>query len=115
SVLLALILIPLIDPEALPSIAMFHLMAGPPPPAAAPKPVKSPDQQFHGTSQIRDGQIVAPITVPPFIRIFDGPEQAPPGSDLIGMDSGPGIPGGNDSPFRSSTVTRVVQPQLKGP
>lgn len=115
SVLFTLILIPLIYPEALPSIAMFHLMAVPPPPAAAPRPVNPPEQQFHGTSQMHAGQIVAPVGVPILTRIFDGPEQAPPGSDLIGMDSGASIPGGTDSPFRSNTVTHVVQQPPKGP
>jgi protein TonB len=78
SLLLALILIPLIYPEAIPRQVMGFLMVAPAP-EIAPQPV--PPRQarpFRGAPEISDGHIYAPSVIPDRIKIFDKPEPAPP-------------------------------------
>ena len=64
SILLALILIPLIYPDALPRQAMQFLMLAPASPTQAPLPAHTRTQPFHGTPQIIDGSFTAPRTIP---------------------------------------------------
>ncbi len=64
SVLLALILIPLIYPEALPQMAMAFLMAAPPQPVEEPKPAVQPVHAQATQSQIHAGVLQAPTMIP---------------------------------------------------
>ncbi len=64
SILLALVLIPLIYPEALPRMAMAFLMEVPAPPAPEPKPVARVEHANLVQPQIRNGQIFAPPAIP---------------------------------------------------
>src|ERR1017187_467 len=64
SILLALILIPLIYPDALPRMAMAFLMEVPQAPAPEPKPVARVEHANLVQPQMRNGQIFAPSTIP---------------------------------------------------
>src|SRR5579863_10495370 len=73
SILLTLVLIPLIYPEALPKQMIYILIeAPPPPPLPQPKPIaQTPKQVFHGAPQMDDGTLVAPRVFPRGPAIFD--------------------------------------------
>lgn len=96
SILLALVLIPLIYPEALPRQMMNILLEAP-----APPPPQKPVQQVaarpsHEVSEMPNGQIIAPPSIPIGIRMID--TQEPPVGNPIGttadLGGGPEIPGG---------------------
>ena len=111
SILVALVLIPLIYPEALPRMVLPFLVAVPAP--AAPQPV--PQQVAHpfkGAPEIQDGHIFAPTKIPITISIFKEPEGNPAGNALF-LDSG--TPDGSSSLFHTQTAPRVVHPEAHGP
>jgi protein TonB len=114
-ILLALVLIPLIYPEALPRQAIAFLMEAPAPPPAPTPPAQPTAHPFHGVSEQPDGLFVAPRRIPPGIFIANGPEPAPIVGIPGGMDSGTGIPGGTGTPFHGQTAPRVVRPDVKAP
>jgi protein TonB len=113
SVLLALILIPLIYPEALPSRLMSILLTVPPPPPAPTEPTRQePARAFHGQRQLTELGLTVPTRIPTTIARTQGPEAAP--GDTISMDQGSGIPGG--STFSSSAPATVrPAPRPSGP
>src|SRR5215472_4371107 len=88
SILLALVLIPLIYPEALPRQMMNILIEAPRPPAPQPKPIvqEAPRQAFHGAPQMDGATLTAPRQIPPGIAMINGPEAPAP---VIAMDAGP--------------------------
>ncbi|HZB87823.1 MAG TPA: energy transducer TonB [Terracidiphilus sp.] len=112
SILLALILIPLIYPEALPRQALAFLLTVPPPPAAPPPLVQQPTLTFHGAPQMDNATLVAPRVIPIAIAHFSGPE-ADPGAP-ISMDSGSGIANGVRDAFGSRALP-PVHPDVKNP
>jgi protein TonB len=114
SVLAALILIPLIYPEALPQRLMSVLLTAPPPPAAPTPPPQQPTHAFRGTREYTDLGLTVPTLIPTTIRRDDGIE-AGPGNRTISMDpGGSGIPGGD--PFGHSTEPAVrLAPKPSGP
>jgi protein TonB len=115
SILLALILVPLIYPEALPQQAMAFLMAVPPPPPSAPPAEAHPAARTSSTSPAGiEDPFTAPPRIPPTITMTgdSGPE---PSSPIGSMDSGSGVPGGVGDPFGHETPRRVVQPAPAGP
>jgi protein TonB len=77
SVLLAMVLVPLIYPSALPRMVKSFLMETPTPPQPAPKPVEVA-MAASAPSQIQDGRIIAPTLIPrtPFMPAT--PEVAAP-------------------------------------
>jgi periplasmic protein TonB len=114
SILLALILIPLIYPEALPRQAIAFLMQAPPLPASPQPPV----QQLHPIRVLPAAQsnpFAAPRTIPHEISIASGPEPAPienpadMGADPMGGPAGPG------QPFPGQTTRQIVRPEPRGP
>jgi periplasmic protein TonB len=108
SVLLALILIPLIYPEALPNKLMSILLTAPPPPAASQPPKQEPTRAFRGERQLTDLGLTIPTRIPTTINRLQGQEAAPIGPTMLTMDQGgPAIPGGD--PFRRSSQP-LVQP-----
>jgi len=113
SILAALIVIPLIYPDALPKQMMNILISAPPPPAA-PKPVPQTQTkgEFNGRPQFVDMRLTVPSQIPPRIRDI-GPERPPGDGQLLTMDNG--IPGGD--PFRNSgsKPVQVVREEHKGP
>ena len=105
SIVLALVLIPLIYPEAMPRQIMAYLMEAPPPtPQLQPKPRIERTTTIE--PEIENGQIFAPPKIPTTIKYVDRPEAMPEMNvaDLAG-------PAGNDSadnPFRSHGAHPVV-------
>jgi protein TonB len=94
AILLALILIPLIYPEALPRQAIAFLMVAPlPPPATQPPPTQQQAHPARGMTEMPGGKIQAPILFPrePFIPI--GPEPVGP-TTVVELGPGPGGPSG---------------------
>ncbi len=114
SILVVLVLIPLIYPEALPRQALFTLLeAPPPPPAPQPLPAQKAAHAFHGAPEMQGLQLLAPRIIPKGIAKIDGPEQAP-GDNLLSMGQEPGIPGGSDL-FRNPAVVAVPAHRQNGP
>jgi protein TonB len=112
SILVALILIPLIYPEALSRQGFAYLLVAP---DLAPQPQPQPAQtahEFHGTPELQHGQIFAPPKIPRTIGMFSGPE-AP--STLISMDGGPAMPNGSEDLFRGRRPPTVIHAESKGP
>ena len=114
-ILLAIVLIPLLYPEALPRQAIAFLMEAPAPPPAPAPPTQPTAHPFHGVSEQPGGLFVAPRRIPPGIFIASGPEPAPIVGIPGGMDSGTGIPGGTGTPFHGQTPPRIVHPDVKAP
>jgi protein TonB len=114
SILLALILIPLIYPEALPRQAIAFLMAVPPPPASAPpvarQAVRSTPERFEALQNPFD----APRQIPNSIFIAAKPEPAPSGP-IGSLDADTGVPGGMGDTFPSQPAPRVVRVAPSGP
>jgi len=115
SIVLALILIPLIDPQALPRVDIPLLMeAPPPPPAAAPDPpTPQPAHAAQGGGNYAPTVILAPTAILDHIGRDRGPAAEP--SDGVPGGIGPGIPGGipNGFPVQSRAPVVVLAP--KGP
>ena len=63
-ILLGLILIPLIYPEALQRQSFAFLLTAPAPPPALPVPPKQPVHPFQGKSEMPNGVILAPAMHP---------------------------------------------------
>jgi protein TonB len=114
SILLALILIPLINPEGLPRTGVLYLVQAPPPPPEAPKPAPRPEHVAEVRPQFVGGSLTAPRTIPNTILISNAPE-APPSFDISALGATPGGVGNGDSPFRARTPVPVVRPEKKGP
>jgi protein TonB len=106
SVLVGLILIPLIYPEALPRQAMAFLLTVPPPPQATPPPPAEPKHAFHGSTETVGIHLFLPPIIPPTITRFDGPEE-PTVSTSISIDPGE-IPGSGSGAFTGHTAPVVV-------
>jgi protein TonB len=115
SVLLALILIPLVFPDALPRHVLPALVVAPATPAPEHlPPAHDAAKSIHNASEIPDGHIIAPTGIPPRIRIFTEREE-PLRSPLLTMDQGPSIPGGGENPFGNRRPVIVAHSKSKGP
>jgi periplasmic protein TonB len=112
-VLLAILLIPLIDPEALPRGSMIRLLEAPAPPPEAPKP---PVRLVRPIViwEMGSGPLASPILPP---RGFSGKasEPGPPSVDFSAMNQASGIPGGAESVFHGHSAVTVVTQETKGP
>jgi len=100
SILVLLILIPLIYPEALPRAAMLTILTAPPPPPPPP-PSPPPPEVVHVVkvqSEMMNNQLTAPTKIPHDIKIV-AEKEAPPSSGfgVAGMEglggSGTGVIG----------------------
>ncbi len=112
SIVLALILIPLIYPEALARQTLAYLLESPTTQTESQPAPKQVLHAFHGASEIQDGHIFAPRRIPPTIGMFSGPE-APTG--VITMDEGSGMPNGADGIFIGRKPAAVIRGEVKGP
>jgi periplasmic protein TonB len=112
SILLALILFPLIYPEALQRHAMAFLMAVPPPPATPPPVARQALRTASETSPALEDPFVAPRQIPSNIANVNDPGPAPP-SPIGTLDTDTGVPGGIGDAFRSQPAPRVVHPDVK--
>ena len=112
SILLAIIVIPLIHPEALPPQAIAFLMTVPPPPSAPPKIATHPAAHASGPSVPVEDPFTMPRQIPnPNRMIADG---GPEPSNSIGtLDSGSGVPDGIGDAFHSQPEPRVIHPEPK--
>ncbi|HUB29768.1 MAG TPA: energy transducer TonB [Terracidiphilus sp.] len=107
TILVGLILIPLIYPEALPRQALAFLLTAPAPPPTPPPPTKEPQRKFHGTPEMQSGEIVVPVRIPREPLIAHEPEESPVGP-MIALDQN-GVPGGSGADvFRSHRAPAVV-------
>ena len=114
SILLALILIPLVYPEALPRQDMIYIMQLPPPPPPTVQPRPEPVHPLHDATEMPNGQIVVPRRIPPGIAIYQGREDAP--NDSIAMIDGvAGGSGNSPNPFFANRPAPTVHAEAKGP
>jgi len=112
SILLALILIPLIYPEALPRVGRLMLMEAPRPPMERPKPLPLNQKAAVVHSEIATS-LTVPRLIPKDIAMVRGPEQLAP-VDTRSWGTPGGIPGA-DNVFRSRSAPTVVIEKPKGP
>jgi periplasmic protein TonB len=114
SILVALILIPLIYPEALPRVAMAFLMEAPPAPAPEPKPAGHVERAVLVQPQMQNGRLIAPSLIPHTPFVPDRQEMLP-NINVANMDAeGSGTSNGNN-PFGSVSRRPVVREQARGP
>lgn len=115
AILLTLILIPLIYPDALPSHMLPALLVAPEVPRAEPRPepVRVRPATPHNFPELDQGRLIAPGRIPRAIVSPPAPELAFRGDNLA-ADTGPGVPGGTGTGvFREPAVT-VVHPPVQG-
>ena len=115
TILVAIILVPLIYPEALPRVPILTLMEIPPPAATTPPTTPQP-VQHPSTSPAVDAPnpFAAPIRIPP--TIVETPDSGPPPSSPIGqMPASSGDPFGIGPSISSAPPPRVVAPQPRAP
>jgi periplasmic protein TonB len=115
SILLVLILVPLIYPDALPHVGIPFLMEAPPPPPAAPPPIRQQTAQAAPhRSELDAGRVLLPPRIPKGIFKPSAPE--PIGDDTVAAwDSGSGVPGSVSDAFRGHSDTPVVRQAPQGP
>jgi periplasmic protein TonB len=122
SIILLLVLIPLIYPEALPKAAMQMALVAPPPPPpppappAAAAPAAAAVHAVHAQSEMMNNQLTAPTRIPHTIKMVAGKE-APPSSGFgvagmegLGGGSANGVIGGL---FGGTTTATTHQVQVK--
>ncbi|MGO9340602.1 MAG: energy transducer TonB [Terracidiphilus sp.] len=115
SILLAMILVPLIYPEALPRQAYAFLMAVPPPPPATPPAAPHPIARTSSTtSSAMQDPFATPRVIPPTIAMIrdSGPE---PSNPIGSIDNGSSVPGGIGDTFGHGPAPRVVHSPPAGP
>jgi periplasmic protein TonB len=115
SILMALVLIPLVFPDALPHQMMPTLVVAPAAPAHKKPPVREVVQRARGASEMPDGHLVAPSSIPILIKMTTGPE-VPFANTALTMDQGSSVPGGGENLFGSHRPVAVVAAaENKGP
>lgn len=116
SILLVMVLLPLVYPDAIPRVAVSHLIAVPTVVSEPPRPVVQ-RQNLREITPITTTFFSAPAPAPRLDDLRE-PIAGPPADNTIAMgDGGAGIPGGGDSLFHSGSGPRVVQQAIapKGP
>ncbi len=112
SILVGLILIPLIYPQALQRQALSFLLTVPPPPAT-PQPVaKEPRREFRGRTEMPNGVLLAPQVIPRDPLMNTGPERVP-GGPMLALDDAAGSP--SSIGVFSNHRAVVVHPDGAGP
>jgi protein TonB len=114
SIVLALVLVPLIHPEALPRQLISILMTAPAPPPSAPPRLQHPAASAaSASSPMLPDPMAAPRQIPNSIAMIHDSGPAP--TDVVGaLDMG-GVPGGVGDTFHSQPQPRVVHPEAKLP
>ena len=115
SILLALVLIPLIYPEALHRVGPMILMEAPKPPMEQPKPMKPPQNAVVVRSQMPDGTLTAPRTIPDLIPKPGKPEVLEAVSVVNWGDPSGGGDSLANSPFGKPSPKPTVQAAKTGP
>jgi periplasmic protein TonB len=106
SVLAALLLIPLIYTQTLPSAMMNTLLVAPPPPAPPPPPAQAVVKQVVKTKTFTPTPEVAPTVIPKQIEIAK--DEAPP--SVAAPDVGEGVPGGTPGGVLGGIGTSAAPP-----
>lgn len=115
SILAALVLIPLLDPEALPRMGMVLLLSVPSAPAPEPKPFVKPAQAVIVTSTLATAGLTAPTRIPRTTFMPSQPEVFAP-LNLASLDASNGATPGGDNIFTNTTKRPVVvHPEEKKP
>jgi protein TonB len=112
SILLALVLIPLMYPEALPRIATIFLMEAPPMEQTPPTPPVRVEHANLVRTEMPGGHIFAPRTIPPNPYIADRPESLPD-VNVATMDDGNET--ALNDPFRGQNQHPAVRELVRGP
>jgi len=114
SILVALILVPLIYPDALPRHMMPSLLVAPevPKPETPSQPVQVQPARPHNFPEFDQGRITAPATIP---RVIISPTTLePPFTSATLVTDGPNGPGGDGrDPFGSGSSAIVVHPPVQ--
>ena len=112
SILLALILIPLLYPEALPKLAETIMMVAPPTPVDVQKPAPRQEQSPAAQTEIPDGRIQAPRQIPDKPWIPSTQEQ-PRYINVASMNDGEPV-GGPGNPFSAHGAHPDVRQAVEG-
>ena len=112
AILVGLILIPLIYPEALPRQVLNFLLTVPPPTATPPPAPKERRPEFHGRPEMIGTQVFLPARIPTTIWRGSDPEGAAP-STLLSLDANNGVSDIGTGVFRRRTT--VIHPDAAGP
>lgn len=113
TVLLTLVLIPLINPEALPHQRLWMLLTAPPPPPTPPRLPVEPAHPLQGSSEMpQSGNFAPPVMPRPGIRTPAGPLPAD-GPITIGL--GPSLPDAATSVFGNWRGMQVVHSEKREP
>jgi periplasmic protein TonB len=111
SILVALILIPLIYPEALPRQALTFLLTAPKAPPSQPP---LPKETLRGSNSMATTVTLARPAMPPISSIASTDPVAPEES-MISLNEGPALPGGTNDVFNRRGPGTVVHEASKGP
>jgi protein TonB len=112
SILLALVLIPLMYPEALPRIGIAFLMEAPPAPTTPPTPPVRVEHVNLVPTEMPGGQIFAPRTIPPNLYIAER-QEALPEVNVASMDDGSGP--ATSILLSGQSQRPIVREQVRGP
>ena len=113
SILLALVLFPILFPQALPRPMITYLMDVPAMPHA-PQQAHQPAQAAQATPNALVNPFTAPRTIPVSISIDNGPA-ALPNFLIPEHDPGPGVPGGAGPAVPGNTAPPIVNQEPTGP
>jgi protein TonB len=114
TILLMMVLIPLIYPEALTRMGAINSICVPPPPPPAAKPQPLQAHPAQRTILVNTGEIFAPRTIPPIIQAVNDRDEAGVGN-AIGVIGIPEGPGGANPFFIGNRGTPNVRPASNGP
>lgn len=113
SILLAMVLIPLIYPHALPQMTLPFKMEAPVGPVVEVKPVTHVEPVSHVQTDMQGSQLMAPRTIPRLPYIAELPETTTGNNAAIApIDDGAGT---GNIPFAGPSHRPVVTQQLAGP
>jgi len=107
SILVTLVLVPLIYPDALPSHFIPPLLVAPAAPLPETPPVHVRSALPDHASEMMDRLLVVPRLIPPTIRYVERGDQPFDGPPLA-IETEPGIPGGDGIPFGNGRPVTVV-------
>jgi len=112
SILVALILVPLVYPDALPGHFVPPLLVAPEVPRPEPpqQPVRLQPARPHNFPEFVQDRITAPATIPRVIVSPTAPEL--PFSSTSIADNGPSGAGGGSNPFGNGSSTVIVHPPV---
>lgn len=114
TIVAALILIPLLNPQLLPRQMIPYLMEAPLPPHAQPQPPPPPAPAATAAPNAQQNPFQAPRRIPNSIIVPDRPEALP---NIVMTDPGTdtGVPGSTVTAFPARAALPNVRPERAGP